>query len=109
MDFHTNGREMRSNKPRDFYSAKLLAELTRVIVERRRELGMSQEDFSDVAGFSRSYVSDIERGERSFGLRNLVRLATALALTPSALLKRAEQNIKSEDKMMLVSANILEE
>ncbi len=99
---------MASNKPRDYYSARLLLELTKVIAERRRELGLSQEDFSDIAGFSRSYVSDIERGERSFGLRNLVRLASALDLTPSALLNRAETKLEIEDRGALLRTTCVE-
>lgn len=99
---------MATNKTRDYYSAMLLMELTRVIAERRRELGLSQEDFSDIAGFSRSYVSDIERGERSFGLRNLVRLATALDLTPSDLIKRAETKLDIEKREGLFRNDLVE-
>jgi transcriptional regulator with XRE-family HTH domain len=99
---------MATNKPQDHYSARLLIELTRVIAERRRELCLSQEEFSDVAGFSRSYVSDIERGERSFGLRNLVRLATALDLTPSELIRRAEIKLEIDKRERLSRAKCIE-
>lgn len=38
----------------------------------------SQEELANRAGFDRSYVGGIERGERNISVLNLVRLATCL-------------------------------
>ena len=54
---------------------------------RRLELGLTQEDLADLAGFDRTYVSLVERGARNPALLNIVRLAVALQTSPSELLK----------------------
>ena len=57
-------------------------------VRRLREaLGISQEELADRAGLHRTYIGGIERGERNLGLINLVKLAHALGVKPSELLR----------------------
>jgi transcriptional regulator with XRE-family HTH domain len=58
----------------------------RVRAERER-LGVSQEDLADRAGMHRTYLGGVERGERNVGLLNVLRIARALGVAPSALLK----------------------
>ncbi len=58
----------------------------RVRAERER-LHISQEELADRAGVHRTYVGGVERGERNVGLLNMLRLARALGVAPSALLK----------------------
>jgi transcriptional regulator with XRE-family HTH domain len=53
----------------------------------RRSKGLSQEGLAERAELHRNYVGGIERGERNVGLRNIVRLARALGVTTSELLK----------------------
>jgi transcriptional regulator with XRE-family HTH domain len=56
-------------------------------VRRYRKLkGMTQEQLALEAGMERSYVSDLERGQRSPSVRALGRLAAALSIEPMALL-----------------------
>jgi transcriptional regulator with XRE-family HTH domain len=48
-------------------------------VKRRRiELGLTQEEFSDISGLHRTYVSGIERGERNPTLDVILTMARAL-------------------------------
>ena len=61
----------------------------RVRAERER-LGVSQEELAERAGLHRTYVGGVERGERNIGLLNVLRIARALAITPSALLRDFE-------------------
>ena len=56
----------------------------------RNERGISQERLAEVAGLHRTYIGDIERGERNLSLINIERLALALGIRPSELLARAE-------------------
>jgi transcriptional regulator with XRE-family HTH domain len=56
----------------------------RVRAERER-LGISQEELADRAGLHRTYLGGVERGERNLGLLNLLRIARALQVPPSAL------------------------
>jgi len=55
--------------------------------ELRRQQGHSQEELADLADIDRTYVSSCERGRRNVGLLNIHRLAHALEVEPSELLK----------------------
>jgi transcriptional regulator with XRE-family HTH domain len=63
--------------------------LGRNVRERRTHLGLSQEEVAFRAGMKRSYLSDLERGVRSPTVRALGRLAVALELDASELLRSA--------------------
>ena len=52
----------------------------------RIEKGMSQEGLAHDAGLDRSYVGQVERGERNVTLDNIYRLAEALRVDAGALL-----------------------
>ena len=56
------------------------------VQKRRREMGLSQEKAAERAGIHRTYFADVERGTRNVGLKNLIAIARALGITPSALL-----------------------
>jgi len=49
--------------------------------------GFSQEEFAAECEFDRSYMGGIERGERNVALRNIERIAHALGITLSQLMK----------------------
>ncbi len=68
----------------------VLSRLARVIQARRESLRMTQEQLSERCGLHRTYISDIERGARNLSLKNLSRLAVALELPPSALVRYSE-------------------
>ena len=51
----------------------------------RTEIGLSQEKLAETTGLHMSYISSIERGRRNVSLLNIIRLAEALAVDPSAL------------------------
>jgi transcriptional regulator with XRE-family HTH domain len=55
--------------------------------ERRRGLGVSQEEFADICGLDRTYVGGIERGERNVALVNIEKLARALKISLSELFR----------------------
>ena len=57
--------------------------------ERERK-GWTQEELCHKAGLDRTYLSGVERGERSPNLRTLIRLATALDSKLSKLIAAAE-------------------
>ncbi|KXZ61395.1 anaerobic benzoate catabolism transcriptional regulator [Microbacterium laevaniformans] len=54
--------------------------------ELRQSAGLSQEQLAHQAGLDRSYVGQVERGERNVSLDNIHRLAEALGVSPGALL-----------------------
>jgi transcriptional regulator with XRE-family HTH domain len=75
---------------------KLRVSLGNVIRARRAKIGFSQESFADKVGLHRTYMGDIERGERNLSLNNLVRVADALDIRLSQLIAEAEKAVKSE-------------
>ncbi len=61
-------------------------------IERLRERrGLSREDLSRASGVSYSYLSEVERGLKRPSTDVLVKLATALEMLPSDLLRQIEE------------------
>ncbi len=69
----------------------LPATFSKVLHKRREALGISQEELSKRSGLHRTYISDVERGARNVSLKNMGRLSVALEVTPSILMRWAEQ------------------
>ena len=64
-----------------------------VAVRRKRhKLNLSQEDFADKADIHRTYVSSIELGKVDVGIGTAYKVAAALDLPLSTLIKEAERN-----------------
>ena len=61
--------------------------LGRKIRETRVKEGYSQEELASRCGLHRTYISDIERGERNLGLKNVEKIAKALEINPEDLFK----------------------
>ena len=59
---------------------------------RRHKLALSQEDFADKAEIHRTYVSSIELGKVDVGIGTAYKVANALGLPLSTLIKEAERN-----------------
>jgi transcriptional regulator with XRE-family HTH domain len=60
------------------------------IAARRRELRWSQSELADQVQLNRTYLSDIERGEANVSFAVVARLAGALDVSMSDLIRRAE-------------------
>jgi transcriptional regulator with XRE-family HTH domain len=56
------------------------------IKELRLKAGYSQEELAAKAGLHRTYMSDIERGERNVSVENIEKIAKALGVKSSDLL-----------------------
>jgi transcriptional regulator with XRE-family HTH domain len=54
--------------------------------QRRRDLGLSQEELAEAAGVHRTYIGSIERAERNVSLDNIDRISAALLATAAQLL-----------------------
>ena len=66
---------------------KAQTQLGKVIREKRKELGYSQESFADACDIHRTYMGSVERGERNISLKNILIIAAALNMKSSTLLE----------------------
>lgn len=53
----------------------------------REEKNISQEKFAEMAGLHRTYISDVERFQRSISLNNVQKIADALEIETYRLFK----------------------
>ncbi|MEX2345301.1 MAG: helix-turn-helix transcriptional regulator [Balneolaceae bacterium] len=65
-----------------------------VVRDMRLERKLSQEKLSELSGLDRSYVSEIERGEKTASIRTLVKLAEGLGISLSSLIVDMEKKLK---------------
>lgn len=78
---------------RDEKNDNLVLLLCEEVRERRQKLNLSQSEVSRRSGLHRSYIGDLERGARNLSVKNLARVALALNISPSSLVKRAEKRM----------------
>jgi len=77
----------RKNRPdRSAKNKQLLLEIGDNIRKIRKQRGYSQEEFADVAGFSRSYYTEIETGKRNISVLNLIKIIEALKVDPNEII-----------------------
>ena len=65
----------------------ILCSFGQSVAKHRRAKELSQEALAEKADLDRTYLSDIERGVRNPGIRNVVLIAKALGVSASDLLK----------------------
>ena len=64
-----------------------LQTLGKNIKQLREAKGLSQEGLADISGLHRTYIGGIERGERNVSIINIARLAQALEVDASRLVR----------------------
>lgn len=67
--------------------------VARVIRERRKDKGLSQEVLSGLAGLDRTHYSKIERGQRTPSIDTLFKIAHALEMPPHQLIMDIERAV----------------
>jgi transcriptional regulator with XRE-family HTH domain len=65
----------------------ILCSFGQSVAKHRRAKGLSPEALAEKADLDRTYLSDIERGVRNPGIKNVILIAKALGITPSELMK----------------------
>lgn len=68
----------------------------KVIQRYREKRGLSQEVVSGLADIGRTHLSAIERGARKPTLETFFRIAEALNISPSELMKQIENEIENK-------------
>lgn len=64
---------------------------------QRQKAGLSQQELADMSGLHRTYISDIERRARNFSISTYFKLALALNVKPSQLMKEVESLVEAEE------------
>jgi transcriptional regulator with XRE-family HTH domain len=74
-------------------------QLGAAVRELRKAAGLSQRELAEKSGIAKQAITNIERGATLPTLRTLERLAVALHLPPSEVLRRAEGQTRAGDAM----------
>ena len=61
--------------------------------ELRTRAGISQEKLAEKARLNRTYVGDVERGERNIAIVNIVKLCRALGVRLSEFFRDVEKHL----------------
>lgn len=69
---------------------EIQAKFGKTLRRLRNNQGVSQEAFADKCDLHRTYISDIERGERNVSLENIEKIATVLNMQISELFREVE-------------------
>ena len=56
---------------------------------RRTDLNLSQEDFAELCDLHRTYIGQVERGEKNVSFVNVLRICRAFRQRPSVLFEEA--------------------
>jgi DNA-binding XRE family transcriptional regulator len=60
------------------------------IRQRRKALKVSQEAFAELCGLHRTYIGQVERGEKNISFNNILLIVHALKVKPSQLFAQSE-------------------
>lgn len=60
----------------------------KTIKELRLQKGLSQERLAELCDLHRTYISDVERGERNVSLVNIEKICKALGVSISSIFKK---------------------
>lgn len=70
--------------------SKIRIKFGKTLRRLRKERSVSQEVFADKCNLHRTYISDIERGERNISLENIEKIAKVLNMKISELFREVE-------------------
>ena len=68
-----------------------------VVSKLRVQKGLTQESLSGLAGIARSHLAALENGVKTAKLDTVWRLADALGVPPSELVRKTEQESRKEE------------
>ena len=72
----------------------VVKQFAKVLQELRHESGLSQEELAEKCNLHDRYISFLERGLRQPTITTIFKLAKALDIKPSDLIKRVEDQTK---------------
>lgn len=79
------------------YIGEVKKEFGKTLRSLRNYRGYSQEYVGDKTGLHRTYISDIERGERNISLINIIKICNVLETKPSAFFNEMEKENRNSE------------
>lgn len=73
------------------YSMSIIEVFGTNLRKYRLKMNLSQEKFAEKAGLHRTYISDLERFQRSIALENIQKIADAIGIEPYKLFINIEE------------------
>ena len=77
--------------PRDVGLERLFG---RILQKLRTERGLSQEKLGFESNYHRTYISQLERGQKNPSLKAIFRLARVLGIRPSEMIQKIESRVE---------------
>jgi transcriptional regulator with XRE-family HTH domain len=85
-----------SNSNRRALHSRLYECLGKLVAARRKRLGMSQEELAEKSEVDRSFISKVERGQRSPSFALVSDLARGLQMSYGRLVQNCERCVKQD-------------
>ncbi len=82
----TANMSTKSRPGKDTKEKEYLRQIGENIRAARKRAGYSQEEFADIAHFSRSYFGEVEGGKRNISILNLIKIMEALKIDPNTVI-----------------------
>ena len=83
---------------RESFQKSLKECLGRVVANRRKRLGMSQEELAEDAGVDRAFISVIERGKRNPSFGVIANIASGIKMRFARLVQNCETCMEEEQE-----------
>lgn len=72
-------------------------EIGKRILKRRNVLDLTQEELAEKANMSAAYIGNVERASSKCSIETLMKLCTALEVTPDYLLLGVDKEFRNDD------------
>lgn len=73
----------------------ILISFGKVVRLKRKEKNISQEKLAEKSGLHRTYISEVELGQRNVSLVNIKKICDALEMTLAEMFKQVQEERKS--------------
>lgn len=84
------GRPARRSRVASLHGESYAA-FVRMLVERRKASGLSQQDVADAMGWPQSFIAKVEKRERRLDAVEFIRIAAAIGFDPARIIRELQK------------------
>lgn len=84
------GRPARRSRVASLHGESYAA-FVRLIVERRKDSGLSQQEVADAMGWPQSFIAKVEKRERRLDAVEFIKLAAAIGFDPAKVIRELQK------------------